>query len=135
MEASGKVPQQADLHVFNVQMETEMTSPANMPVAAQRLIRAGDRAGRGDPPQEFKNFSDEVRELRTRLCLTQEEFCLRYNVPIGNLRNWEQKGRVTSPDTASRLLIAMISVDADQVATLIARTKVQRQKVMEETHP
>jgi transcriptional regulator with XRE-family HTH domain len=111
-----------------------MTSTNTVPVAAQRLIRAGNRAGRGDPPQEFKDFSDEVRELRTRLRLTQEEFCARYNVPIGNLRNWEQKGRVTSPDTASRLLIAMISVDPEQVATLIARTKDQRQKVTDEAH-
>lgn len=129
------MPQQADLHTaFKYAMETAMTSTNTVPVAAQRLIRAGNRAGRGDPPQEFKDFSDEVRELRTRLRLTQEEFCARYNVPIGNLRNWEQKGRVTSPDTASRLLIAMISVDPEQVATLIARTKDQRQKVTDEAH-
>jgi DNA-binding transcriptional regulator YiaG len=104
-------------------MEIKMENVMKDPEAAERLIETGDRLRRGDPPPEFKSFSDEVRELRIRLCLTQEEFAAKYNVPIGNLRNWEQKGRVVSPDTASRVLIALISVEPEQVATLIARAK------------
>jgi len=113
-------------------MERKMERFAKDPAAAERLIKTGNRLRHGDPPPEFKSFSDEVRELRTRLGLTQEEFATKYNVPIGNLRNWEQKGRVVSPDTASRVLIALISVDPEQVATLIARTKELHGKAPEE---
>jgi DNA-binding transcriptional regulator YiaG len=107
---------------------TSRTTPA----AAERLIRAGEQVSKGAPPSGFKNFSDEVYELRTRLGLTQEQFCTRYNVPIGNLRNWEQKGRVVSPDKASRLLIAMIAVNPDQVAKLISQAKSRKVAVEED---
>jgi hypothetical protein len=39
------------------------------------------------------------------------------------LRNWEQPGRSTKPDTAARLLIAMIAVEPGKVAAIIAQAK------------
>jgi len=72
-------------------------------------------------------FSEEVRELRLRLKLTQEAFSQRFGIPIANLRNWEQASRSTKPDTAARLLIAMIGVDPDRVASIIAKASQDRQ--------
>ncbi len=78
----------------------------------------GMRAGLGLP-----RFGDEVKALRARLGLTQREFAGRYGIPVGNLRNWEQDARVASPDTASRLLVSLISVDPERTAALVARTR------------
>jgi putative transcriptional regulator len=65
------------------------------------------------------SLSDELRSLRLRLRLTQEEFADRYAIPIGNLQNWEQASRSTRPDAAARLLIKMIKADPDRVAALV----------------
>lgn len=44
-----------------------------------------------------------VKTLRRALELTQEEFALRYHIPLGTLRDWEQ-GRV-EPDQSTHALI------------------------------
>jgi putative transcriptional regulator len=43
-----------------------------------------------------------VKTLRRALGFTQEEFALRYQIPIGTLRDWEQ-GR-TEPDQPARAI-------------------------------
>lgn len=71
---------------------------------------------------ETNPFGEEVRALRESLDLTQESFCKKFNIPLANLRNWEQRGRSTVPDSASRLLIGMIKVDPKRVEELVAKT-------------
>ena len=95
-------------------------------LASTRLAKAADliKSGRNDTGS--RRFGDEVRDLRRRLDLTQEQFAKRYNIPIGNLRNWEQSSRSASPDMASRVLIAIISADPDKVAELIEKSKLAR---------
>lgn len=73
-------------------------------------------------------FSQEIKQLRHRLGLTQEAFCQRYMIPIANLRNWEQAGRNVEPDTAGRLLVEMIKVDPEKVADLVRLTRVVREE-------
>lgn len=90
---------------------------ANVATEREAVDRAlGQEADYAEP-----TFSEEVRELRHRLQLTQEAFCQRFGIPLANLRNWEQPGRSTKPDTAARLLIAMIAVDPERVAAIIAK--------------
>ena len=70
-------------------------------------------------PREW-SLRDEVRALRERLKLSQVDFARRYNIPIGNLQNWEQASRGTRPDAAARLLIKMIKADPERVAEIVS---------------
>ena len=47
-----------------------------------------------------------VKELRTRLGLTQEQFSLRYGIDLDTLQNWERKRRM--PDLAAQSLMRVI---------------------------
>ena len=55
----------------------------------------------------------DVRSIRDRLGLTQEEFAARFALPIGSLRNWEQAKRV--PHGPARVLLTIIDRIPDEV--------------------
>jgi putative transcriptional regulator len=59
-----------------------------------------------------------VKTLRRALGLTQEEFAVRYCIPLGTLRDWEQ-GR-TQPDQPARAYIKVIAIDPDWVSRALA---------------
>lgn len=63
----------------------------------------------------------DVRGIRHRLGLSQNEFVARYGIPIGTLRDWEQ-GRV-QPDTATRALLMAIDGDPGGVARALRRPR------------
>jgi putative transcriptional regulator len=47
-----------------------------------------------------------TKKLRDRLGLTQEAFALRYGIPVGTLRDWEQgRKRLDAPARAYLLVI------------------------------
>jgi putative transcriptional regulator len=48
----------------------------------------------------------DVKALRTRLGMTQEQFAHAYRLPVGTVRDWEQ-GR-TRPDAPALALLAVI---------------------------
>lgn len=56
----------------------------------------------------------DVRALRTRLDLTQEQFALRFGLPLDTVQNWEQ-GRA-QPDGAANSFLVAISNNPDGVA-------------------
>jgi putative transcriptional regulator len=58
-----------------------------------------------------------VKRLRDRLGLTQEEFAARYRIPVGTLRDWEQ-GR-KRPDAPARAYLIVIDRDPEAVANLL----------------
>jgi putative transcriptional regulator len=47
----------------------------------------------------------DVRELRERLGLTQEQFALRYGLDLDAIRNWEHKRRTPDPAAQSYLRV------------------------------
>lgn len=55
--------------------------------------------------------------IRRALELTQEEFALRYHIPLGTLRDWEQ-GRA-EPDQPARAYLTLIARDPDRVNLLL----------------
>jgi putative transcriptional regulator len=59
-----------------------------------------------------------TRTLRRALALTQEEFALRYHIPLGTLRDWEQ-GRC-EPDQPSRAYLTVIAHDPEGVQRALA---------------
>ncbi len=54
-----------------------------------------------------------VRALRRRLNLTQEQFADTFHLALGTVRDWEQ-GR-NQPDSAARALLQVIAYDAEVV--------------------
>ena len=61
-----------------------------------------------------------TRRLRRELGLSQEEFALRYHIPVGTLRDWEQ-GRF-EPDAAARAYLAVIAREPETVRRALAMT-------------
>jgi DNA-binding transcriptional regulator YiaG len=71
------------------------------------------------------DFCDEVRDLRDRLCMTEEQFCATYDIPLATLKFWEHPERHISPDTEARILIEMISSHPEVMVKIIARRRNQ----------
>jgi putative transcriptional regulator len=84
-----------------------MADPDARPVTPARL-----RAARRVP---------RAKTLRRAFRLTQEEFALRYRIPLGTLRDWEQ-GRC-EPDQPSRAYLTAIAHDPEGVQRALARKR------------
>ena len=61
--------------------------------------------------------SVDVKAIRERLHMSQQEFAIRYGFPIGTLRNWEQGRR--QPEGAARLLLTIIDRRPEVVESII----------------
>lgn len=59
----------------------------------------------------------DVKALRARLGISQEDFAGRYGLDVATVRNWEQ-GR-TTPDGPAALLLQLIDRDPDKVMELL----------------
>jgi ribosome-binding protein aMBF1 (putative translation factor) len=60
----------------------------------------------------------DVRKLRERLGLTQEQFSLRFGLELDAVRNWEYGRR--QPDKAARSYLAVIERDPEMVQDALA---------------
>lgn len=58
-----------------------------------------------------------VKKLRERLGLTQEAFAEVYRIPVGTLRDWEQRRK--TPDAPARAYLTVIERDPEAVAELL----------------
>src|ERR1700747_1828873 len=65
------------------------------------------------------NGTVEVRDLRRRACLTQQEFAAKLGVPVETIRNWEQGKR--APRGPARALLAVIAHAPDTVFAALAK--------------
>jgi len=54
-----------------------------------------------------------LKVIRRALGLTQEEFAVRFQIPLGTLRDWEQGA--AEPDQAARAYLRAIAGDAEAV--------------------
>jgi putative transcriptional regulator len=99
--------------------ERLLPTPA-MPLAEAEIHAAAVSALAGPAvPEEVKaRLVPSVKTLRRTLGLTQEEFAMRYRIPLGTLRDWEQ-GR-TQPDQPARAYIKVIAIDPDWVSRALA---------------
>ena len=61
----------------------------------------------------------EVRDLRRRACLTQQQFAAKLGVPVETIRNWEQGKR--APRGPARALLAVIAHAPDMVFAALAK--------------
>lgn len=58
--------------------------------------------------KELKQFKSvpNPKEIRLRLHMTQEQFAVKFHVPLGTLRDWEQGAKY--PDSAARSYLRVI---------------------------
>jgi putative transcriptional regulator len=70
------------------------SDPDALPLSGEQLAR-------------MRRAVPDVRRLRRRLGLTQEEFARIFHLPVGTLRDWEQ-GR-KAPDAPARALLRIIA--------------------------
>jgi putative transcriptional regulator len=73
-------------------------------------------------PSTYKVFVPakiDVKAIRSRRGLTQEEFCLRYGLSVASLRDWEQ--RRFSPDPTARAYLTIIDRAPEAVEAALAK--------------
>jgi putative transcriptional regulator len=57
------------------------------------------------------------RTLRRQLSMTQQEFADQYQIPVGTLRDWEQ--RRTEPDATAKAYLKVIAADPQRIADML----------------
>ena len=88
-------------------------------------IESAARADRDSQPLtagDLKRMrrTPQARVIRRALALTQEEFAIRYHIPLGTLRDWEQ-GRA-QPDRQTQAYLKIIACDPERVERLLNPT-------------
>lgn len=70
-------------------------------------------------PADMRGFTRivNVRRLREKLGLTQEAFAQRYRIPVGTLRDWEQRRKF--PDAPARAYLLVIERSPEAVAAML----------------
>jgi putative transcriptional regulator len=76
---------------------------------------------KGDASRARIVAGPDVKAIRKKINLTQSEFARTYRIPVGTVRDWEQRRR--SPDTGSATLLKMIQVDPKGVERIIAKVR------------
>jgi putative transcriptional regulator len=72
----------------------------------------------------------QAKIIRRALALTQQEFSVRYHIPLGTLRDWEQ-GRA-QPDRPTQAYLKIIACEPERVERLLnQRTLIPNRAVME----
>jgi putative transcriptional regulator len=91
--------------------------------AAAEALDDGDRAQAAEAVPNAPQNARESETLRRASCikalrratgLTQEEFCARFRIPLGTLRDWEQ-GR-SEPDKPAKAYLRAIAGDSAAVS-------------------
>jgi putative transcriptional regulator len=60
----------------------------------------------------------DVQKIRKRLGLSQDAFAMRFGIPVGTIRDWEQQRR--TPEVSARILLKIIDKDPDAVTRALA---------------
>jgi putative transcriptional regulator len=83
----------------------------------QELIEAVDEALVAPGSGRVIRTAFNVKELRTKLHLTQREFASQYHINLETLRNWEQEKRI--PDLTSIAFLTCIAKSPDTIYNLL----------------
>lgn len=92
---------------------------AELPMVEDRAVLEAELAACGVTAVPYQAPARvDVKAIRERTGLSQEDFALRFGLDVATIRNWEQ-GR-SNPDTASRILLALIDKDPEAVQAVLA---------------
>lgn len=105
-------------------MRNPIKSETELPPMSEAAVMANALSDPDNPPITQADLARYkplpfVRALRLRLRLTQEEFAAKYHIPLGTMRDWEQ--RRTEPDMAARAYLKVIAAEPVRVAEVLAR--------------
>jgi putative transcriptional regulator len=89
-----------------------------VPVVESVETLAGELRAAGFLPAFLTPKAPDVRALRERLGLSQEQFAWQYGLDIDAVRNWEYGRR--EPDTAAKSYLTVIDREPAQVAKALA---------------
>ncbi len=81
-----------------------LSDPDAQPMSAEQLARM--------------HRMPDIRALRNRLGMTQEQFARTFHLPLGTVRDWEQ-GR-TRPDAPALALLAVIDREPEAVCRALS---------------
>ncbi|HEY0446701.1 MAG TPA: helix-turn-helix domain-containing protein [Allosphingosinicella sp.] len=73
----------------------------------------------GDTARGRETKPIDVRAIRLSMNLTQSEFAKRYRLPIGTVRDWEQ--RRSQPDSGSKIYLRMIEAEPARVLKIVEK--------------
>ena len=88
-----------------------------VPTVEDAAILARELAAAGCCASRLGRTEIDVRALRERLGLTQDQFALRYALDVDTLRNWESKRR--HPDAAALAYLGVIACLPEQVSMVL----------------
>ena len=89
----------ADVHAAAV------SDPDSTPASTAQLARA--------------RRAPDIKAVRHKLGLTQEQFAARFGLPLGTVRDWEQGAH--KPDRAAEILLCVIAAEPDAVVRALAK--------------
>lgn len=75
----------------------------------------------GDGSRGRETRPVDVKAIRRSINLTQSEFARRYRLPLGTVRDWEQKR--TQPDSGSTIYLRMIATDPATVLSMVEKVE------------
>lgn len=98
---------------------TSFKTPRPMTSDAIEQAARADRDAQPLTEADFKRMkrTPQAKIIRRALELTQEDFAVRYHIPLGTLRDWEQ-GRA-EPDQPTRAYLMLIARDPDHVNRIL----------------
>ncbi len=121
LDTTTAMPYIAWVHsVIETRVETHMTALGKRLINAAKEARAIAR-GVADPKTYRVHVPDDidVKRIRRRLKLTQNEFARRFGIPQGTLRDWEQGRR--QPEGPARAFLLVIQHEPVAVERALAR--------------
>ncbi|MBM4275179.1 MAG: helix-turn-helix domain-containing protein [Deltaproteobacteria bacterium] len=100
-----------DWHRFDAMTEAERHAAALSDPDAQPVTP--------DNAKQMKR-TPQVKVIRRALGLSQEEFAARFHIPLGTLRDWEQRRK--EPDAAARAYLTVIARNPKAVSDALQPT-------------
>jgi len=103
-------------------MSKTTTSNRTLRPMTPAAVEAAARADRGAQPLTVSDLkrmkrTPQAKIIRRALALTQQEFAVRYHIPLGTLRDWEQ-GRA-QPDRPTQAYLKIIASEPERVERLL----------------
>jgi putative transcriptional regulator len=84
--------------------------------------------GEMEPSRVFVVEAPDVKAIRTKLGVSQDEFASLLGISVRTLENWEQKRRI--PKGPARVLLEVAAAHPDAVWDVVRHTRKDRSKPM-----
>ena len=102
----------------------DRTDWARVDAMTEEEVEANALADEDNPPISDEELArmrpvPNPRLIRKRMHLTQEEFSVKFQLPLGTIRDWEQGKKF--PDSAAKALLRVIDANPEAVIQALER--------------